>query len=115
MKLPKWGCTGCSSFLVPKDNRKEGERMAKKEYTYNTSLTYDRNNPEDMECVAKMKNRDRSKYHSIPQYVRAAVLAFDDKNPKINYSDAAKQDLLNEIKAELTKQNDEMKTYSSIQ
>ena len=85
--------------------------MSKKEDTYSTSLTLSRSNPVDLEAISKMQNRDRTKYHSIPEYVKAAVLAFDDKNEKIDYSVSAKRDLINELKAEMNQQSESLKKY----
>lgn len=92
--------------------------MARKENMYATSLVWDKDKEEDIEAISKLKNRDRSKYHSIPDYVKAAILAFDDNNKKINYSDAAKKDLINEINemkneivGELSNREETMKTY----
>lgn len=71
--------------------------MSKKGNSYNTSFLLDRDRQDAQEVIAKLHNRDRSRYHSISDYLMAAVLAFDDGNSKINYSDAAKKDLVSEI------------------
>ena len=89
--------------------------MVRKGNTYNTSLTFDRDNPKEMEVISKMLNRDRSKFHSISQYVLAAVLAFDDKNPRLNYSDAAKQDLIDELRIEMNRQTESVKNEMNRQ
>ena len=73
-------------------------------------LTLDGSRPDDAEAIAKILNRDRSRFHSIPAYVKAAVLAFDDQNSSIHYSVAAK-DLIEEIKTEIERQANDMKSY----
>lgn len=82
--------------------------MAKKDL-YSTSFVLNRNREEDVEVITKLQNRDKYKYHSIPAYLRAAVLAFDDKNPRIIYSGAAKKDLLNEIKEQFDESSEVVK------
>lgn len=89
--------------------------MTRKRNNYKTSLIYDRDNPKEMEVISKMLNRDRSKFHSISQYVLAAVLAFDDKNPRLNYSDAAKQDLIDDLRSEMNRQTEAVKNEMSRQ
>ncbi len=70
----------------------------------------DGSRPDDAGAIAKILNRDRSRFHSIPAYVKAAVLAFDDQNSSIHYSVAAK-DLIEEIKTEIERQANDMKSY----
>lgn len=89
--------------------------MKKRETEYNTSLTLDGSRLHDAEAIAKILNRDRSRFHSIPAYVKAAVLAFDDQNSSIHYSVAAKRDLIEEIKTEIERQANDMKSYERRQ
>lgn len=65
--------------------------MSRKDNKYNTSFSLDLSRTDDQEVIFKMQNRDRTKYYSIPDYLRAAVLAFDDGGRVICSNDLKKE------------------------
>ena len=71
--------------------------MSRKDNLYVTSCLLDRNRPDDREVIFKFQNRDKSRYHSISDYVKAAILAFDDGRRIIDFSEVSIKELAKEI------------------